>query len=116
VWQHVEAGRLRALAISTVTRSPLHPDLPTFAEAAQIPGFNIVEWYALIAPPSMPRDIAERLQKALVFVIDAKDFRDRCSKVGIEAKSTTMEGLRQSIGDDIKRLSDIASRAEMKLE
>ena len=116
VWQHVEAGRLRALAISTATRSPLHPDLPTFAEVAKIPGFNIVEWYALIAPPSMPRDIADRLQKALVSVIDAQDFRNRCNKVGIEAKSTTMDGLRQSIGDDIKRLSDIASRAEMKME
>lgn len=116
VWPHVESGRLRALAISTATRSPLHPNLPTFAEVAKIPGFNIVEWYALVAPPTMPRETAERLHKALVNVINAKDFQDRCTKIGIEAKSTTQDGLKQLIETDITRLSDIASRANMKME
>ncbi|MFP1646637.1 Bug family tripartite tricarboxylate transporter substrate binding protein [Pontitalea aquivivens] len=70
VWPHVEAGSLRALAVSTATRSALRPELPTMAEAAGIEGFNFAEWYGIVGPASMPPENAAKLRDAIVQTLE----------------------------------------------
>jgi tripartite-type tricarboxylate transporter receptor subunit TctC len=57
----IKQGKLRALAVTSTARLPTMPDVPTFAEAANAPGFEAVSWHALVAPTGTPREIVERL-------------------------------------------------------
>lgn len=63
---HIEAGRLRALGVPTARRSVIVPDIPTVAEAANLPGFEVGNWYALLGPRGLPQPIVERANAALV--------------------------------------------------
>jgi tripartite-type tricarboxylate transporter receptor subunit TctC len=65
---HVKAGRLRALGLTTAKRSAALPDLPTIAEAG-VPGYEAQQWFALAAPGNTPRPIIERLHKELMAVL-----------------------------------------------
>lgn len=116
VWPNVEAGTLRALAISTQTRSNLHPTLPTVAEGTGIPGFHIVEWYGLIAPPTMPAPLAQRLQASVVQVLTSDDVQAKSRQLGIEIRATSPEGLLRVIQTDIERLGEVVRRSGMKME
>src|SRR5262249_61191203 len=73
---HVNAGRLRALAVSTPRRSPVAPALPTIAESG-VPGYEVVQWSGVLAPAGLPRDILARLNGAIVKIIDRPDIRQR---------------------------------------
>ena len=57
---HVKAGKLRALAVTTRTRSPLMPDVPTVAESG-LPGYETVAWFGVLAPAGTPKDVVNRL-------------------------------------------------------
>src|SRR6185312_15105552 len=57
----IKDGKLRALAVSSLTRLPLLPDVPSFAEAALAPGFEAVSWHMLLAPAKTPAPIVDRL-------------------------------------------------------
>ena len=73
---HVKAGRLRALAITSAQRSPLLPDVPTFAESG-FPGFEVHSWFGLAAPAGTPRAVVERLNAELGKVLATPDMRQR---------------------------------------
>ena len=70
----VEAGRLRALAVTSAERSPAFPNLPTVAEAG-VPGYDAEAWYGLFAPAKTPPEIIERLNKAAANAVKAETFK-----------------------------------------
>ena len=63
--QQVKAGKLKALAVGSATRTAATPDIPTVAEPG-VPGFEYTAWYGLLAPADTPRDIVARLNEAVV--------------------------------------------------
>jgi tripartite-type tricarboxylate transporter receptor subunit TctC len=81
VLEHVRAGTLRALAVTSAARSDLLPDVPTIAQSG-VPGFSAVIHYGLLAPAGTPRDIIERLNAALVAALSADDVRARLAAEG----------------------------------
>jgi tripartite-type tricarboxylate transporter receptor subunit TctC len=70
----IQAGQLRALAVTSVQRSPAFPDVPTVAEAG-IPGYSAESWYGLFAPARTPRDIIDRLNKSAAVAVQSEAFR-----------------------------------------
>lgn len=72
---HVRAGTLRPLAISTDKRSPLAPDIPTFAEAG-LPGFVVNVWFGLLAPAATPRPIIDKLNKVIVDTVNSPEVQE----------------------------------------
>jgi tripartite-type tricarboxylate transporter receptor subunit TctC len=70
----VEAGRLRALAVTSAARSPAFPELPTVAEAG-VPGYDAQAWYGLFAPAKTPREIADRLNKSAAIAVQSDTFK-----------------------------------------
>lgn len=116
VWPHVEAGKLRALAVSTAQRSSLRPELATLSEQTDIANFDFAEWYGLIAPPNTPAEHAQKLHAALVDAVKDQAVQDKCKSLGIEVETTSMDGLREMIKSDIERLSRLVERANIKLE
>jgi len=94
---HVQAGTLRALAVTRIKRSALFPELPTMDEAG-IKGFNLDAWAGLVAPAGTPPDVVAKLNAALRQVIDSPEVQAKFKKVGFEGFSSTPGEL----GDFIK--------------
>jgi tripartite-type tricarboxylate transporter receptor subunit TctC len=70
----IQAGQLRALAMTSAQRSPAFPDLPTVAEAG-VPGYSAESWYGLFAPAKTPADVVDRLNKSAATAVQSEAFR-----------------------------------------
>jgi tripartite-type tricarboxylate transporter receptor subunit TctC len=81
VIQHVRAGKLRALGVSTAARAPALPDVPTIAEAG-LPGYEAIQWYGVLAPTGTPRAIIDRLSRDIGRALQAPEMRERLAVEG----------------------------------
>lgn len=79
---HVKEGRLRALGITSLKRSPLLPDLPAISET--VPGYESVTWFGLYGPKGMLADMVTRLNTALNQALQEADVKERLARLGIE--------------------------------
>lgn len=86
VLPHVKAEKLRAVAITSLKRSPLAPEFPTVAESG-IPGFDTATWSGLYAPAATPRDVVRRIHEAIHRIQTAPEFRKRMLEQGIDQSS-----------------------------
>ena len=97
---HIETGKLRALAVTGLTRLPSMPNVPTIAESG-FPGFDATNWYAFVAPAKTPKTILDRWNTELVKVLSAPDVQEQLNKHGL----TPMPGTREDLGAKIRRES-----------
>jgi len=81
-------GKLRALAITSIKRSPLAPDLPTMAESG-FPGFEAVPWFGLVAPAGTPQDVLDKLHDETVKALAMPAMRKKFDELGLEAVGNT---------------------------
>lgn len=81
---HVKSGRLRGIAVTTRTRSPVLPDVPT-VEQSGVPGFEYATWYGILTQSAVPKPIVERLNKTIVAVMSTPDMKQRYSRQGMAA-------------------------------
>jgi tripartite-type tricarboxylate transporter receptor subunit TctC len=79
---HVQAGRMRALGVTTPKRSPLLPDVPAIAES--LPRFEVVQWFGVFAPANVPRALVDRIGRDVAAVAASPSFREVLSRRGIE--------------------------------
>ena len=87
---HVNAGRLRALAVTTARRSTLFPDLPPIAEAG-VPGYEAHSWYGFVVPSKTPQGIVARLNREIVQILNRPETGEALLKLGLEAWTSTPE-------------------------
>jgi tripartite-type tricarboxylate transporter receptor subunit TctC len=108
----VQAGALRAIAISTATRQPDFPDVPTFKEQ----GFDIVAstWFALSGPAHMPREIVERLNREVCRIMERPDVRLRFAQDAIEFKSMTPDELTRLFEVEVARWGVVVRDSGLK--
>ena len=83
---HIQAGKLRALAVSGPARSPVLPDVPALAET--VPGYNGTLWIGLFAPTGVPSEVLTRLQDGMAKALASKDLRASLEKQGVELAGT----------------------------
>jgi len=83
---HARAGRLRALGVTSLERSPAAPDIPTIAEQG-MPGYEANNFYALIAPAGLPAALAARIHADVAKVVHAPDQRERMAALGMDART-----------------------------
>src|SRR5687767_707355 len=93
---HVKAGRLRALAVGTLERSSVHPELPTIAEAG-FPGFEARAWQGIVGPAGMAPDIVKRLNAAFIRAMAAPEVRQRLLEGGLDPIVGTPEAFGEFI-------------------
>ena len=79
----IREGKLRALAVSGLTRHPSLPDVPTFAEAANVPDFEVVSWHMLLAPSGTPKPIVERLHGEMNKLMSTEDMKQKITNIGL---------------------------------
>ncbi|MBR0679598.1 tripartite tricarboxylate transporter substrate binding protein [Roseomonas eburnea] len=111
VLPHIEAGRLRALAVPTPRRSPLLPEVPTVAEAASLPGYEVANWYAMMGPRGLPRPIVERVNAALNEALRDPEIIAGLARHGLEAAPSTPEELTGFIRAETEKWRPIIAAA-----
>jgi tripartite-type tricarboxylate transporter receptor subunit TctC len=94
---HMQSGRLKALAVSSETRSALTPQLPTVAEETGLQGFDLTAWGAVFGPAGMPRPIVTRLNTEMTRIVSEPDFRERLRQAGVETQTSTPDELQQFV-------------------
>ncbi|HVR49567.1 MAG TPA: tripartite tricarboxylate transporter substrate binding protein [Pseudorhodoferax sp.] len=93
---HVNAGKMRALAVTARERTSLFPDVPTMEEAG-LPGYDITAWGGFVAPAGTPSEAITRLNQELNAIIQEKDFRERMLKIGSTVVGGSPEDFRRLI-------------------
>ena len=110
----VQAGTLKSLGISTASRSPLFPDMPTINET--LPGFQVVVWFGVLAPAGTPPEIVAKLNDAIVRALATPSVKETLSKLGVEPKSSTPEEFAATIRADIDNWAKVVKDANITLE
>ncbi|HYP83380.1 tripartite tricarboxylate transporter substrate binding protein [Variovorax sp.] len=107
----VRGGAVRALAVLGRQRSPFLPDVPTLAEAAGVPSFDVASWNALAAPAGTPRPIIERLARETQAVLSTDALKKQLADLSVQARSSTPQELAALLDSEIKRWGDVIARA-----
>jgi len=105
------AGQIRAIAISTLKRSPSAPDIPAVAET--LPGFELNSWYGMMAPAGTPRPIIERLNHELVRALQMPDVVEWMKKNGLDPAPTTPEEHAAYIESEIAKWAKAVKAAKI---
>lgn len=112
---HVQAGKLRALAVTSAKRLPALPDTPTVVEAG-FPGLQVSDWGAFLAKAGTPRAIVDRLNAAVRKVLASPEAPAALAKFGAEAAPSTSEEMAQHLANELERWGKVARAANVKLE
>src|SRR5512145_54441 len=107
---HIRSGRLRPLGITSRTRSDVVPDIPTVAEAG-LPGFESVQWYAVLAPARTPADIITRLHAELVSVLNSPEIKKRFAADAAETVGNTPEEFARHLSSELAKWANVARNA-----
>lgn len=113
---HIRSGKLRALAVATANRTPLLPDVPTIAEAASLPGYEIDIWYGVLAPAGTPRPIVDRLNAEINKIMRDPQVKEKLVPQGLEPAGSTPERLAATIKSDLVKYKKIAKDANITPE
>lgn len=112
---HVQAGGLRALAVTTRTRTALAPELPTVSEAG-LPGYEVGNWIGLFAPAGTAPDILGRLHRAVDDTLKDDAMRQALARIGIEALPGPAQALRERLDGDTQRWAQLIRTRKLELQ
>jgi tripartite-type tricarboxylate transporter receptor subunit TctC len=110
-----KAGKLRALAVTTATRSSAAPDVPTLAESG-LPGFEVASWQGVFAPAATPPEIVRRLNTEIVKIINMPDVREKLTSLGAEPVGDTPEQFSAYVKAEVVKWSDVVKRSGAKID
>ena len=113
--QHVNSGKLRALAVTSTTRSVVSPDVPTMAESG-LAGYDISSWQAVFAPAGTPAPIVERLYTEIARILKTPDIQKRLGDLGLNVSEMTPAQLTALIKADVPRLGKIVKESGAKAD
>jgi tripartite-type tricarboxylate transporter receptor subunit TctC len=112
---HVRAGKLRAIGISSPTRSPQAPDLPTIAESG-LPGFSAVPWYGALGPAGLPRPIVNKVNSEITRALAQFDMQERFVAQGIDLQSSSPEYFGALIKSELVKWRKVVRDAGVKVD
>ena len=115
VLPQVKAGKLRGLAVTMTTRSPLTPELPTVAEAG-LKGFEVKSWNGVVVPAGTPKEIIVRLNGEIVRILRQPDLREKFLVQGVELMPTTPEEFGAFIKQDIAKWAKVIQLSGARAE
>lgn len=115
VLQHIKAGKLRALAVTTAKRSSVLPDVPTLDEAG-LKGFNIGTWFGVLAPAAVPKDVVAKLNAEMVKVIQSPEFRRRMEEIGADPIGNTADQMAQQIKSETEKFAKLVKDGKVTIE
>jgi tripartite-type tricarboxylate transporter receptor subunit TctC len=115
VLPHVKAGRLRALAVSTRTRSPLAPDVPT-ADEAGVAGFDAPFYLVLFAPAGTPQAVVDRMNAEMARALSLPEVRQRAAALDIVTLGGSPQEARATLEATARKWDPVVRRIGLKLD
>jgi tripartite-type tricarboxylate transporter receptor subunit TctC len=113
---HVKSGKLRPLAVTTLKRSPAAPEVPTVAEAANLPDYEVDSWYAMFAPAGTPPAIVEKLQRAVAQVVQTPEVKQKLLEQGADGVGSTPAELDRVVRSELKKWEQLVRDAKIKVD
>jgi tripartite-type tricarboxylate transporter receptor subunit TctC len=111
----ISAGKLRALAVSSPQRSPRLPDVPTVAET-MVPGYEAFEWNGMLLPAKTPKEVADKLQKAVVDVLKEDEVQQRLKDLGAQPVGSTPAEFAAFLKKEDAKWGDVVKKGDIKLD
>ncbi|WP_255439626.1 tripartite tricarboxylate transporter substrate binding protein [Comamonas sp. Z3] len=108
-------GQAKALAITSLKRSPLQPDLPTLSEAG-VPGFEAVTWLGLLAPAATPAPVVQYLNKEVVSILNTASVQERLAAQGFAARSMSSDNFRKFIRDETVKFDKLIKSNNLTID
>ena len=112
--QHMNAGKLRGLAVTSEQRSPILPELPAVNEL--VPGYTAFTWFGVWAPPGTPQPIVSQLNQAVARILARSDVQERLRNDGMEAAHNTPAAFSAFIARDIAKWTDVVKAGNIKVD
>jgi tripartite-type tricarboxylate transporter receptor subunit TctC len=109
----VDAGKVRALAVSGPKRIDSMPDVPPVAEAG-VPGYEAMQWYGLVAPARTPREITERLHEAAIKALRTTEMKEKLASDGAEPAGSTSAEFAALIKSELEKWTKVARAANIE--
>jgi tripartite-type tricarboxylate transporter receptor subunit TctC len=110
----LQAGTVRALAVTTGSRAPFLPDVPSMAEA--VPGYDTGVWWGLLGPAGLPADVLAKLSKDFVAALNTDAVKERLAKLGAQPIGSTPQQFDAKIREDFEKWAPIIRASGMKAE
>lgn len=111
----VQAGKLRALAVSTTSRSSVLPDVPTLAESG-LPNYRFEGWLALVGPADLPKPVVDRIHSAVKSALARRDVQDALQAQGVIVEGGTPDAARRFIHSEMAKHEQLVKRSGAKIE
>lgn len=115
VMPHIRSGKIRALAVTSATRFPLLPDLPTVAESG-LPRFESLTWNGILVPAGTPADIVLRLNREIDAILAMPDVRNRLHNAGLEPTGGTADDFGRLMATESRKWEEIIRKTGAKLD
>jgi tripartite-type tricarboxylate transporter receptor subunit TctC len=112
---HVRSGKLKALGVSSAQRVPAMPEVPTIAEAG-VPGYEVANWWGILAPAGTPQPVLERLYKELTAILDSVETRKRFELEGAEVVRMKPSEFASFVTQETEKWTRVVKEAGIKPE
>jgi tripartite-type tricarboxylate transporter receptor subunit TctC len=110
---YIKAGRVRALAVTSLTRSAQLPDVPTTAQT--LPGYEVTSFAGVVAPHGTPRPVIDRLNREFRAVLDLPEIRKQFTELGGDVKSSTPEAMMRHVEDEIAKWKRVVEARKIEI-
>jgi len=111
----VKSGEVRALAVTSATRSSAAPDIPTIAESG-LPGFEATSWFALMAPAGLPKEVQTRINAETARVLNLPDVREKMTVLGLDLAPGSPQALASLIQSETAKWAGVVKESGAKLD
>lgn len=111
----LRAGRVRALAVTSLQRSPALPNLPTIAETG-VPGYDVATWYGVLAPAGVPKPIVARLNKEIVAILMTPEVRQRLQNDGANVIASTPAAFEKMMRIEVAKWAKVVKATGARLD
>jgi len=115
VLPHVRAGKLKALGVSSKTRSPLAPEVPTVDEAG-VAGYDVGVWFGVLTVAGTPADVVRRLNGEMVKILTSQEIKQRFGKIGVEVVAGTPEHFSGFLKSEVDRWARVIKEANIRAD
>lgn len=115
VVQHIKAGKMKVIGVSSLQRSALLPDVPTVAESG-VPGYEVNVWFGMQVPAGTPRPVVEKLNRDIVTILKEPDVVKRFRDQGVEVVASTPEQFSTLVKSEVAKWTQLIREANIRIE
>jgi tripartite-type tricarboxylate transporter receptor subunit TctC len=116
VTPYVQSGKLRAIAVTSLKRHPSFPDLPTIAESAKLPDFEVLTWYGLFAPAGTPADVVKKLETEAIAALKSRELAGKVADQGFTIVGSTSQQFTDLMKSQVPRWAKLVKDAHIRAD